>query len=113
LLQGGEAEKPHARAREQSGMVSQGLPCPHGHSTAMVRHGTTRQGQQRERCRTCPQHGRPFRREDASGGQSPEFKRQMVARAQKASGMRETARGLPVSPTPGMQALKKSRLPRI
>ena len=59
-------------------MVIQVLHCPHCHGTDIVRHGTTRQGKQRYRCRTCPDHGRTFLLEDAYAGQSPDVKRQIV-----------------------------------
>lgn len=33
-------------------MVTQVLHCPHCHGTDMVRHGMTRHGKQRKRCRS-------------------------------------------------------------
>jgi len=63
----------------------------------------TRQGQQRYRCRACPEHGRPFLLADAYAGQSPDLKRPIVDRALKASGIRDTARVLHVSPTTVIQ----------
>jgi transposase-like protein len=80
-------------------MVRQVLHCPYCHDTDVVRHGPTRQGQQRYRCRTCPEHGRPFLLASASAGQSPEVKRQSVDMALNASGIRDPARVLHVSPT--------------
>jgi hypothetical protein len=41
-------------------MVTQVLHCSHCHGTDIVRHGTTRQGKQRYRCRACPERGRTF-----------------------------------------------------
>ena len=55
-------------------MVLQVLYCPHCQGTDIVRHGTTRQGKQRYRCRTCPDHGRPFLLEYTYAGQSPDVK---------------------------------------
>jgi insertion element IS1 protein InsB len=88
-------------------MVIQVLHCPHCHGTDIVRHGTTRQGKQRYRCRTCPDRGRTFLLAYAYAGQSPAIKRQIVDRAMNASGIRDTARVLHVSPTTVMKELKK------
>ena len=93
--------------RESGVMVIQVLHCPHCQSTDIVRHGTTRQGKQRYRCRTCPAHGRTFLLEYAYAGQSPEIKRQIVDMAVNASGIRDTARVLHVSPSTVMKELKK------
>jgi hypothetical protein len=76
---------------------------PHGHSTAIVRHGTTRHGTPRYRGRTGPDHGRTLLLASADAGPSPDVKRPIVDRALHASGMRDTARGLPVRPTPVLQ----------
>src|SRR2546426_10338511 len=92
-------------------MVIQVLHCPHCQSTDIVRHGTTRQGKQRYRCRTCPAHGRTFLLEYAYAGQSPEIKRQIVDMAVNASGIRDTARVLHVSPSTVMKELKKRTAP--
>ena len=92
-------------------MVIQVLHCPHCHNTDIVRHGTTRQGKQRYRCRTCPDHGRTFLLEYAYAGQSPEIKRQIVDMAVNASGIRDTARVLHVSPSTVMKELKKRTAP--
>jgi transposase-like protein len=80
-------------------MLLQVLHCPHGQGTESVRHGQTRQGKQRDRCRAQRCAGRPCLLDEASPGHSPEVKRQSVARAMNASGMRATARVLHVSPT--------------
>src|SRR5436309_11569102 len=88
-------------------MVIQVLHCPYCQSTDIVRHGTTRQGKQRYRCRTCPDHGRTFLLAYAYAGQSPEIKRQIVDMALNASGIRDTARVLHVSPSTVIKELKK------
>jgi len=41
-------------------MILQILHCPHCHGTDIVRHGTTRQGKQRYRCREQHCAGRTF-----------------------------------------------------
>ena len=91
-------------------MVLQVLYCPHCQGTDIVRHGTTRHGKQRYRCRTCPDHGRTFLLAYAYAGQSPDVKRQIVDMALKASGIRDTARVLHVSPTTVLKELKKKSL---
>src|SRR3977135_4494053 len=59
-------------------MVLQVLHCPHCQGTDIVRHGMTRQGKQRYRCRACPEHGRTCLLAYASAGQSPAVKQQIV-----------------------------------
>ena len=77
----------------------------------MVRHGTTAEGKQRYRCRACRLgRGRTFLLEYTYAGQSPEVKQQMVEMALNASGMRDTARVLHVSPTTVIKELKKRHL---
>jgi transposase-like protein len=91
-------------------MVIQVLHCPHCQSTDIVRHGTTRQGKQRYRCRACPERGRTFLLAYAYAGQSPDIKRQIVDMAMNASGIRDTARVLHVSPSTVINELKKKNL---
>ena len=89
-------------------MIIQVLHCPHCQGTDIVRHGQTRQGKQRDRCREQRCAGRTCLLDYASPGQSPEVKRQIVDRAMNASGMRDTARVLHVSPNTVIKALKQS-----
>ncbi len=91
-------------------MITQVLHCPYCQGTDIVRHGTSPEGQQRYRCRACPERGRTFLLEYAYAGQSPAVKQQMVDMAMNASGIRETARVLHVSPTTVMKELKKRNL---
>ena len=91
-------------------MVTQVLHCPHCQGTDIVRHGTTRQGKPRYRCRTCPDRGRTFLLEYAYAGQSPAVKQQIVDMAMNASGIRDTARVLKISPTTVINTLKKKSL---
>ena len=91
-------------------MVIQVLHCPHCQGTDIVRHGTTRQGKQRYRCRVCPDRGRTFLLEYSYAGQSPAVKQQIVAMAMNASGIRDTARVLHISPTTVIKELKKRHL---
>ena len=89
-------------------MIIQVLHCPHCQGTDIVRHGTTRQGKQRYRCRSCRQgRGRTFLLDYSYAGQSPEIKEQIVEMAMNASGIRDTARVLRISPTTVINELKK------
>ena len=88
-------------------MILQLLPCPHCPGTDIVRHGPTRQGKQRYRCREHRCAGRPFLLHYSYRGQSPAVKEQIVDMAMHASGMRDTARVLPLSTNTVMTELKK------
>ena len=88
-------------------MMTQALHCPYCDGTDIVRHGTTPEGKQRYRCRACPDRGRTFLLEYTYAGQSPEVKQQIVEMAMNASGIRDTARVLHVSPTTVLKELKK------
>ena len=71
----------------------------------------TQQGKQRYRCRQCLEgRGRTFLLEYSYAGQSPDLKQQIVDMAMNASGIRDTARVLHVSPTRVLKELKKRHL---
>jgi transposase-like protein len=92
-------------------MILQVLHCPHCQGTDIVRHGTSSEGKQRYRCRGCREgRGRTFLLDYTYAGQSPEVKRQIVDMAMNASGIRDTARVLHVSPTTVINELKKTRV---
>src|SRR4029453_13393798 len=91
-------------------MITQVVHCPYCQGIDIVRHGTTPEGKQRYRCRTCPIRGRTFLLEYTYAGQSPDVKRQIVDLALNASGIRDTARVLHVSPTTVLKELKKKSL---
>jgi transposase-like protein len=91
-------------------MVTQVLHCPSCQGTDIVRHGTTPQGKQHYRCRQCPDRGRTFLLDYSYPGQSQHIKDQMVEMAMNASGIRDTARVLHVSPTTVIKELKKRHL---
>ena len=92
-------------------MIIQVLPCPHGQGTDIVRYGTTRQGQQRYRCRECREgRGRTFLLDYSYAGQSHALKEQIVEMAMNASGIRDAARVLRISPTTVINELKKKNL---
>ena len=96
--------------RLSSVMIIQVLHCPNCQGTDIVRHGQTRQGKQRYRCREQCCAGRTFLLDYAYPGQSPEVKRQIVDMAMNASGIRDTARVLHVSPNTVIKELKKKHL---
>jgi transposase-like protein len=91
-------------------MIIQVLHCPNCQGTDIVRHGHTRQGKQRYRCREQRCAGRTFLLEYSYAGQSPEVKQQIVDMAMNASGIRDTARVLHISPNTVMAELKKRHL---
>src|SRR5262245_37144947 len=88
-------------------MLMHVLPCPHGHGTARIRLGKTRQGQQRSCCPETVCDGRTFLVDSSYAGHSAEVKQPSVAMAMNARGMRDTARVLPGSPTTVIKELKK------
>src|SRR5713101_6911585 len=88
-------------------MILQVLHCPHCQGTDIVRHGQTRQGKQRYRYREQRCAGRTFLLDYTYAGQSPDVKRQSVDMAMNASGIRDTARVLHVSPNTVIKELKK------
>jgi insertion element IS1 protein InsB len=77
----------------------------------MVKHGLSPEGKHRYRCRACLEgRGRTFLLEYTDAGQSPEVKQQIVDMAMNASGIRDTARVLHISPTTVIKELKKKNL---
>src|SRR6266446_8895562 len=68
-------------------MLLQVLHCPHCQGTDIVRHGQTRQGKQRYRCREQPCASRTFLLDYSYPGQSPAVKQQIVDMAMNASGI--------------------------
>jgi transposase-like protein len=92
-------------------MIIQVLHCPYCQGTDIVRHGATSEGKQRYRCRECRiGRGRTFLLEYTYTGQLPEVKQQIVDMAMNASGVRDTARVLRISPTTVLKELKKRNL---
>ncbi len=88
-------------------MIMQVLHCPHCQGTDLIRHGKTRQGKQRDRCQEHSCNGRTFLLDSTYAGHAAGVKQQIIAMAMNASGMRDTARVLHVSPTTVINALKK------
>src|SRR6266567_6828924 len=98
LLPSRSQREPATRVREA--MIIQVLHCPYCQGSDIVKHGMSPEGKQRYRCRTCLEgRGRTFLLEYTYAGQSPAVKQQIVDMAMNASGIRDTARVLHVSPT--------------
>ena len=90
-------------------MIIQVLHCPYCQGSDIVKHGLSPEGKQRYRCRTYLEGcGRTFLLEYTYAGQSPAVKQQIVDMAMNASGIRDTARVLHVSPTTVIKELKKT-----
>jgi transposase-like protein len=92
--------------RVKGAMVTPVLHGPYGRGTARIQHGRTPEGKPRYRCRECPDRGRTCLLEYAYVGHSPDITCQIVEMALHASGMRDTARVLHVSPTTVIQEFK-------
>jgi len=91
-------------------MIMQVLHCPNWQGTDIIRHGKTRQGKQRYRSQELLCNGRTFLLDYSYAGHSVEVKQQIVDMAMNASGIRDTARVLHVSPTTVIKELKKKSL---
>jgi len=91
-------------------MIIQVLHCPNCQGTDIVRHGKTRKGKQCYCCREKRCAGRTFLLEYSYAGQSAEVKQQIVDMALNASGIRDTARVLHISPNTVLAELKKRHL---
>src|SRR5262245_20657912 len=100
-----ESEQPSIQSSNV--MIMQVLHCPNCQGTDIVRHGRTRQGKQRYRCQENSCKGRTFLLDYTYAGHSAEIKQQIVDMAMNASGIRDTARVLHVSPTTVIKELKK------
>src|SRR4029077_15046571 len=101
--------EPSTRVREA--MIIQVLHCPYCQGSDIVKHGMSPEGKQRYRCRACLEgRGRTFLLEYSYAGHSLAVKQQIVDMAMNASGIRDTARVLHVSPTTVIKELKKKNL---
>ena len=84
------------------------IHCPTCHGVDVVKHGKTSDGKQRFRCQNETCTSVTFIREYVYQGRIPAVKRQIIDMSLKASGIRDIARVLHVSPTTVIQELKKS-----
>ena len=83
------------------------LTCPDCHSTDIVRHGKTRQGKQRYRCRNQDCSRCTFILDYTNQGHKPEVKEKISEMAVNGSGIRDTARVLKISCQTVTSELKK------
>ena len=88
----------------------QALHCPNCQGTDIIRHGKTRQGKQRYLCQETLCNGGTFLLDYAYAGHSAGVKQQIVDMAMNASGIRDTACVLHISPTTVIKELKKKSL---
>lgn len=92
-------------------MVVEPVRCPHCQSGEGVKYGTTTNGKERLRCQKVDTYGRTFIRAYAYPGRIPQVKRQIVEMRLNGSGLRDIARVLQISPTTGIEELKKRPQP--
>ena len=85
------------------------VQCPECERHEVVRYGRQTNGEQRYRCSNVDCGRRIFLGRYHYTRWLPEVKRQIVDMALNGSGIRDTARGLGVSPTTVMTTLKKKR----
>jgi transposase-like protein len=88
-------------------MVLISVLCPHCQSDQVIKGGTTKAGKQRYRCQNADCCHYSFVRNPAYNGHLPKVKEQIIDMSLNGSGIRDTARVLPVSPTTVINELKK------
>lgn len=92
---------------ESFSMVLEPVVCPSCGSSDVVKHGQSREGKQRYKCRNSECARCTFIRVYAYRGYLPEVKRQIADMAVNGSGIRDTARVLKISRTTVIETLKK------
>ena len=78
--------------------VSVPVPCPHGHSTEVIKAGKQANGAQRYQCHNEQWVRRIFLLPYHDRGRMPAIRRQVVDLALTGSGIHDTARVLRISP---------------
>jgi len=81
--------------------------CPYCHSAQVVKRGKTRRGTQRYLCQNTACTPQSFLLDDSYQGRLPEVKHQSVDMSLNASGVRDTARVLPISTDTVLRELRK------
>src|SRR4030095_8467646 len=81
--------------------------CLHCHSEQIVKRGKTRRGTQRYLCQNTTCTRGSFLLDYRNRGCLPEVKQQIIDMSLNASGVRDTARSLHISPTTVLSTLKK------
>jgi insertion element IS1 protein InsB len=88
-------------------MPCSSVRCPHCHSEQIVKRGKTRRGTQRYLCQNTACAAESFLLDYCNRGCLPEVKQTIIDMSLNASGIRDTARVLPISPDPGLNELRK------
>jgi transposase-like protein len=81
--------------------------CPHCHSEQIVKRGKTARGTQRYLCQNALCTKGSFLLDYCNRGCLPEVKQTIIDMSLNASGVRDTARSLHISPTTVLSELKK------
>ena len=84
--------------------------CPHCQSEQIVKRGKTGCGTQRYLCQNATCATGSFLLDYRNRGCLPEVKQQIIDMSLNASGVRDTARSLHISPTTVLKELKKKHL---
>jgi transposase-like protein len=92
-------------------MIHRLVACPYCQGKQVVKRGKTDTGKQRYRCHNPACCHQSFLLEPAYRGRLPEIKPQVIELSLKGSGIRDTARVLPISPAPVIHELKKKGRP--
>jgi insertion element IS1 protein InsB len=88
-------------------MVLSPLHCPTCQSTDVVKHGKTADGTQRFLCRNPDGTQQTLLTTDVYKGRLTEVQQQIIDLTRNGHGIRDTARVLHISPTTGLDTLKK------
>src|SRR5713101_8417663 len=94
-------------SRKERPMTFVTVHCPHCDSEQIVKRGKTRRGTQRYLCQNTACITGSFLLDYRNRGCLPEVKQQIVDMSLNASGVRDTARSLHISPTTVLSELKK------
>src|SRR5215470_14720631 len=97
----------HEHSARRKPMVAVPVFCPYCQSTEVIKAGKQSNGAQRYRCQNERCARRIFLLQYQDRGRVPEVRRQVVDMAINGSGIRDTARGLRISPTTVIATLKK------
>jgi transposase-like protein len=88
-------------------MVFNAIVCPSCQSMNIVKHGVSGEGKDRYKCRNVECKGCTFILNYTYQGHLPEVKKKIADMAMNGSGIRDTARGLKISPSTVINELKK------
>src|SRR5260221_6661341 len=97
----------HENSARRKPMVSVPVYCPYCQSTEVIKAGKQANGTQRYRCQNGQCARRIFLLQYQDRGRVPEIRRQVVDMALNGSRIRDTARGLRISPTTVIGGLQK------